>query len=348
MTLSVNEMPDRNTKILYSYGNTNSTIDHSLTGPNYNWDYSALEYVFQESMEYKSAGSINAFFFTLGLNAFGTKTLDSLGFGQIQVKDVYDVYKTTSKKMTAEGRSIRYNGIPIPQFYSDKDEVYRYPFTYRDTSRDSYAVSFSLGATLGISQTGRRENIAEGWGTLKTPYKTYNNVLKIKTTVQGTDTVRLAGFPIPIPRNTMEYKWFTPGVRGPVLIVTGNVLLGRFTPSEIRFVDEEVSLLGFSADQVLVDTTQIVTIEDTSGVQTFLREWKITPEHVVFESGTDFRDNPIKVRFLKAGKYNVELSVTNRFGQLKEQKNDYIEVKVVDVVPAGLKRYFGALRLYFS
>lgn len=328
MTLSLNEMPTKSSSIIYSNGNDTLGLDHSKGGSNQTWDYSQLDYTFQATEEYKTASSINIFFFSLGTSAFGTKVADSLGVGTFMLRDIYDVYKTTSKRMTAEGRSLKYNGVPIPVFYEDKDEVYTYPFSYGDTSRDNYKVRFSLGTTFTLVQTGLRQNIAEGWGTLKTPNRTYSNALKIKTTVTGTDSLITSFISLPIPRNTIEYKWFVKDVKGPVLVVSGTEVLGNFTVNTIRFQDDEVPLVGFTSNKLMADTNDIVSLADTSVITPILRTWSITPSNVEFLNGTGINDENPEVRFTKPGKYTVELSIRNRYGLMTEKKIDYIEVSL--------------------
>lgn len=328
MTLSLNEMPTKSSSIIYSNGNDTLGLDHSKGGSNQTWDYSQLDYTFQATEEYKTASSINIFFFSLGTSAFGTKVADSLGVGTFMLRDIYDVYKTTSKRMTAEGRSLKYNGVPIPVFYEDKDEVYTYPFSYGDTSRDNYKVRFSLGTTFTLVQTGLRQNVAEGWGTLKTPNRIYSNALKIKTTVTGTDSLITSFISLPIPRNTIEYKWFVKDVKGPVLVVSGTEVLGNFTVNTIRFQDDEVPLVGFTSNKLMADTNDIVSLADTSVITPILRTWSITPSNVEFVNGTGVNDEKPEVRFTKPGKFTVELSIRNRFGLMTEKKIDYIEVSL--------------------
>tara|TARA_B100000508_G_scaffold141053_1_gene145675 strand:+ start:13181 stop:14434 length:1254 start_codon:yes stop_codon:yes gene_type:complete len=320
------EMPDKNSKILYSYANVNTTIDHAKKGSGQTWDYSGLTYALQLPEEYKSATSINFFFFGIQ-NGFGTKTADSLGVGQFMMRDIYDVFKTTSKKMTAEGRSLKYNGIPVPQFYSDADEIYQFPLKYGRKDISTFKVSFSLGNQFSMVQAGERTNEVEGEGSLITPYKTYASCIKIKSVVDEIDSIKLLSLPsIPIPRKTVEYKWFAPGVVGPVLVVSGAELLGRFTVQEIRFQDEPVSLVGFKADKYVVRLNDVVTLSDTSAITTFTRTWNITPNTFNFVNGTNAGSENPEIEFTSMGAYAVELLVRNRFGQMSEKRTNYIQV----------------------
>lgn len=326
VTIGQAEMPDKNTNTLYSYAETNTQIDHTLAGNNQTWDYSSLTYALQLEKEYKSAGSINVLFFGIR-NGFGTKVLDSLGAGQFKFKDIYDVFKTTSKKMTAEGRSIKYNGIPIPVFYEDKDEVYQYPMTFGRKDSSTFKARFSVANQFSLVQSGTRVNTVEGEGSLTTPYKTYPKCLKLKTVVSGVDSVKINILPaIPIPRNSVEYQWFVPGEVGPVLVVQGIEVLGRFTVQEIRFQDEPVSLIGFEADNNYPTVNQKVTLNDTSTVQAFIRTWTITPNTHNYVNNTSSSSTTPEVEFTAVGSYAVKLAVRNRFGQMEEERTNYIHV----------------------
>jgi hypothetical protein len=325
-TIGQSEMPDKTTKTLYSYAETATSINHAQKGSDQTWDYSSLTYALQLEQEYKSAGSINIFFFGIR-DGFGTKVADSLGVGQFQMKDIYDVFKTTSKKMTAEGRSLKYNGIPVPQFYEDKDELYQYPMTFGRSDTSTFKVRFSLANQLSMIQTGTRINVVEGEGQLITPYKTYPKCLKLKSTVQEIDSIKIGPLPqVGIPRNTVKYEWFVPGVVGPVLIVLGTEILGRFTVQEIRFQDEPVPLVGFEADNYVPVVNELVTLSDTSSIAAFTRTWNISPSTFSYENNTNANSENPELRFSAPGGYLVELSVRNRFGVMTESRTNYIQV----------------------
>jgi hypothetical protein len=326
-SIGLAEMPNKDSEILYSSAETNTSIDHFIKGNNQTWDYSSLTYALQTTQEYKSAGSINVFFFAIR-NGFGTKVLDSLGAGQFKMKDIYDVYKTTSKKMTAEGRSLKLNGVPIPQFYEDKDELYQYPMTYGRIDTSTFKVRFNAANQFSLVQIGTRINEVEGEGQLITPYKTYAKSLKLKSIVNEIDSVKVGPLPaVGVPRNTIEYKWFVPGVVGPVLIVSGIETLGRFTVQDIKFQDDPVPLVGFEVDNAIpyVDET-VVTLTDTSKITALVRTWSISPATFTFENGTNANSTNPELKFSALGGYTVKLAVRNRFGQMEEERTNYIQV----------------------
>ncbi|UTW63514.1 T9SS type A sorting domain-containing protein [bacterium SCSIO 12741] len=326
-SLTHQEMPDVNSHFNYSVSSGTPGRDYQQTGANHTWDYTDLMPESQADEKYQSAVSINIFFIALGNGAFGTLVADSLGFGQFQVKDIYDVFKTTSARMTAEGRSMSYQGIPVPQFYSDKDEIFQFPLDFQDRDSSTFKVSFSLGGQIEMIQQGYRITEADGWGTLKTPYKTYSNALRVKSTKVEVDSIKLAGIALPpIPITTVEYRWFIQGKQGPVMIVSGNELVGNFAVNQIRYEDGKLDLVGFEADRNTADTSTTVTITDTSMISGLNRSWKIDPGTFQYINGTNDGDEVIEVKFTQPGKYDVILSVTNRFGTTTEWKKQYIEV----------------------
>ena len=186
-------------------------------------------------------------------------------------------------------------------------------------------------------QTGTRTNDVEGEGTLITPYKTYSSVIKIKTTIDQIDSVKISTLPyIPIPRKLIEYKWFAPGVVGPVLIVKGTELVGRLTIQEIKFQDEPISLVGFDAEKYVIHKNEVVTLNDTSRITARTRTWVITPNTFKYVNGTDNGSKSPEIEFNSMGAYHVELLVRNRFGQMTEKRNNYIQVlDALSVFEAG-------------
>lgn len=320
------EMPTVSSNILYSFGKTNSQIDHTIKGKGLSWDYTSLEYELQLKEEYKSAGSINFFFFGIK-DGFGTKTADSLGAGPLMMRDIYDVFKTTSKKMTAQGRSLKFNGIPVPQFYSDEDEIYQFPLKYGRKDVSSFKVALTLGAQFSLIQSGTRTNTVEGEGSLKTPFKNYPSVIKVLTTIDQIDSIKIGPLPFfPIPRKMVEYKWLAAGFVGPVLIVKGISFAGRFTVQEIKFQDKPVSLVGFDADKYVASANSIIKLSDTSSISAQARTWIISPNTFTYMNGTNDGSKNPEIKFTSRGAYSVELLVRNRFGQMGEKRRNYIQI----------------------
>jgi len=329
ITVDKNFMPKSGDKVFYTNAELGNSKTYEAKGASVNWDFSNLKLAFQDAEEYKSARSINFFFLTMD---FGVKVADSLGFGTIMMRDIYDIYNVTNGAFRAEGRSIKYNGFPIPQNYSDKDEIYKFPMDYGDIDTSTFKVAFNLQGLGSLIQQGTRINEVEGWGSLQLPYKTFSNCLKIKTTINGIDSLKFMGINLPIPNRRIEYKWFAPGIKNPVLIIAGTVLGNRFTPTNVKFQEAEKEIVGFYATRKELFVNETTQLNDTSSMSGIFRQWEITPSTYSLESGANLGDSALLISFNEIGKYSVKLTKRNRFGTKLSTKNDYIEVKEKQVI----------------
>jgi PKD repeat protein len=95
-----------------------------------------------------------------------------------------------------------------------------------------------LGINLIYKVQTKRINHVEGWGSLTTPYSNFASVLKLRTELFHTDTLFFDTLTIPIPPTTdVEFSWFEPNTKIPVLKVSGNEANGNIIYSQIEFTD---------------------------------------------------------------------------------------------------------------
>ncbi|MCH8331204.1 MAG: T9SS type A sorting domain-containing protein [Bacteroidetes bacterium] len=317
ITITSSHMPDKDDTIRYSTVSALDSIDYEATDTNYLWDFSYLESTGQGLYEYKGVGSINpAYLLFFGFSAYGLKIADTLGAGSYSFQDVYDIYKNSSSKFEAIGRGLEYNGLPIPSFFDDDDEIYQFPLDYGDVDSSTYAVVFQLATLLEYHQIGIRVNEVEGWGTIKTPYKTYD-CIKIKTTLVGYDSIVLNGFPLfNIPRTQIQYKWLSTAERIPVFEVSGNSVFGNFVASDVRYRDVWPIPLNasFYADPLTAFPFDTISLYDTTAGNITERQWDINPKAsppvFQFINGSDTSKHAQLV-FTSAATFSVSLKVMN-------------------------------------
>lgn len=339
ITITKNDMPGQNDTIRYSNVANNNSINYDTTGAGITWDFSMVKPQSQGLYEYKSALLINPIYLPFfGVTAYGLKITDTISLGVISIYNVYSFYKNSNTKFIIEGTGMNFNGVPTPQNYSDVDEVYQFPLDFGNRDSSTYAVSTDLGGLFTYSQSGYRINEAEGWGTVKTPYGTFN-ALKIKTTIVEKDTLTNSSLPFPIPfsRTTMEYKWLVNGEKIPVFQVSGNMAGNNFIPNQIRyrdlFIDSlnlEVPVADFVADKTncaVNDTVQLTNL--TTPNDTFEHwQWSITPNTLNYLNGTNNTSNNPTVQFTAVGKYTVRLTASNHAGTNMRFKPQYITVSL--------------------
>jgi hypothetical protein len=142
---------------------------------------------------------------------------------------------------------MKISGIPVPSYYTDKDELYLFPMTY--PKYDSTTFKFSTPTTtllpITYSKGGYRVTKVDGWGTVTTPYGTAP-CLRVVTTQYAKDTIKSTILPFPIGFNNYQrsYQWLTTTSKIPYLEVNGNLIGNNFTPTQIRFRDTYKFLAG--------------------------------------------------------------------------------------------------------
>ena len=94
---------------------------------------------------------------------------------------------------------------------------------------------------------------ADGWGTIKTPFGEYKDVLRLKTIVDQIDTVISQFGKFPIPRKTLIYRWLSTTERIPVMEIQGTIVAqtGKFTPTQVRYRDGFIGKLSATSVEVL-------------------------------------------------------------------------------------------------
>ena len=334
ITIASTHMPGSGDTLRYSLAQAASVNTAALnaTGANQTWDFSQLNPQSQGLNEYKLALQINpAYSLFFGITAYGLKTFDTLNLGTIQLTKGYDFLSKNSSVFKAVGRGLTYQNLPVPSFYSDDDEIYQFPLQFGDNDSSTFRVAFDLAGTIGLVQKGSRRNQATGWGSITTPYGTFN-ALKVETTVWQTDSISIGGFGLPpIPSTRVWYSWWSTATEMPIFEARGNVLPFSTAPvfTEYRFRDQFRACLGyvvadFAANQTQGTTADVFQLQDASQCAPETYFWNVQPGTYTWMNGSTATDPNPSIRFDAAGYYSLGLSVVKGFSVDTEQKTDYI------------------------
>jgi hypothetical protein len=322
ITITSASMPAANDTIRYSTASPSGIgTSWKTKGGNQTWDFSTLTSTGQALNEYKSANKTPYAFYFFG--QIGQKTADSLGGGPFLFKNIYSFYSKSTTVFKAEGLGYTISGIPLASMYSDEDEIYQFPLQYNDSDVSKFRFVFSIpGQTLfTFIQAGKRTNVVDAWGSIKTPYKTYNDAIRVFTIVDEVDTLATQFSKTPIPRKTVSYKWLATSEKIPVLEIIGTLSAnGTFTPTVINYRDKYLAntnsngmVADFTVDKdtgtVVVDT---FTFTNTTKPFSITNTWTFTPSMgVKFVSGTSATSRDVRVVFqLGGGLYTVNLKAS--------------------------------------
>ena len=109
--------------------------------------------------------------------------------------------------------------------YNTPDVILKFPVNYgnRDTSISSYNIDLTAhGLNFVYHAHNLRTNYDDAYGTITSPFATYDSTVRVRSYVLHTDTLFYDGAVIPIaPYTSFEFKWFKSSFIGPVFTASG-------------------------------------------------------------------------------------------------------------------------------
>jgi hypothetical protein len=247
ITLSNSHMPGNGDTLRFTEVQVNSVGNYTATGTNFSWDFSSATRLTEGVRAFKNALQTPYAFFFLALNEYGEKAADSLGAGPLKITDIYNYYRKPTQPVSAflaDGVGLTINGIKVPCYYTDKDELYLFPLTYPkyDSTKFRFQTTASMALPVMYSKSGYRVTKVDGWGTVTTPFGT-EPCIRVVTTQYGHDSIKNTLVPIPFgfPNFVRSYQWMTLNSKIPYFEITGPVTGGIFTPASARYRGFEIA-----------------------------------------------------------------------------------------------------------
>ncbi len=192
-------------------------FDASLTGENYEWDYSFLEYQSQRMDTFTSVSS-TPYIYQLAYNNFldpthkaniAQHTGGETSIQNISITENYDYFKnSTSYLKVGSGSTI--NSVPTVMKYEDPEILYpEFPLAYQSSS-SSFSQAGTDIPTIGYyGQTIKHQSIVDGYGQLTSPFGQFD-VVRVKSVINIRDTIYYEsysfGFGFDRPE-VVEYIW---------------------------------------------------------------------------------------------------------------------------------------------
>jgi hypothetical protein len=228
----------------------------SQRGANQTWNYASLAPVSQTVESYVLL-SATAPIYQLSFGILGGVNRATLASPQtlplpaglpVPFTDPYQFYNLSAAgAATQELRSVGFGAtlttFQVPVTYAtqaQQDVIYRFPLSYAsqpDSSNSFFAIS--VPGTGYLSQKRKRVNRPDAWGTLTTPFGTFQTV-RVMTKLIDHDSIAFGpipgtGFDLPVTR---EYKWLAKTQHVPVLTITTQELAGQETITRVQYRDQ--------------------------------------------------------------------------------------------------------------
>ncbi|MBN2681156.1 MAG: T9SS type A sorting domain-containing protein [Bacteroidales bacterium] len=220
---------------------TVSPIDFEVTGEDYFWNFSELQY---ESQTIDTFVHINETPFTYNLVfvfpfvstiAKAASPPEMPGLVPITITESFDFFKESTGEFTKTGFAAKINDIPTPRKYDNPELLYTFPLNNLSEADSSLSYWDLEVPGYGLyGQTIKRHNIVDGWGTVSTPFGSFD-CLRLKSTVNVRDTFYVESYSIGYGVNRpelIEYKWLANGMAIPVLQIDNTNLV-----TNIRYLD---------------------------------------------------------------------------------------------------------------
>ena len=231
-------------------------------GANQTRNYAGLVPVSQRVESFVPAGVVTAtsLFYSFTFGALGGANRATVASPQalpvpagaslpIAVTDSYQFFNLAAAGATPQDfRSVGFgaslNGTAVPVTYASaaqQDVIYRFPLSFAslaDSSRSFFSTPAAIASAGYLSQKRKRVNKPDAWGTLTTPFGTFQTV-RVVTKLIDHDSVAFGGTPgqgfdVPLTR---EYKWLAKGQHVPVLTITTRLLAGQETVTGVEYRD---------------------------------------------------------------------------------------------------------------
>lgn len=244
ITITSADMPNANDSVLISVTNTVGSADPMLADSNYTWDYSFLTPDIQRFEKFDAPSTFTSPYNLLFNPANTSYGRDNYQFNSapvpgVQITAAYDFYKESSTQYRQHGAGYVINGAPLPFLYNPMDVIYNFPLDYLNSDSCDYKYGTPIPNIGYYGQKGHRINVVDGWGTLITPFGSFQT-LRVKSTIAAVDTIYSAtfGFGTNINRPLQyQFKWLAIGMKVPVLQVNANKVGVNIIVNNVQYID---------------------------------------------------------------------------------------------------------------
>ncbi|MCC6841252.1 MAG: T9SS type A sorting domain-containing protein [Flavobacteriales bacterium] len=127
--------------------------------------------------------------------------------------------------------------LSISLVYQDPEQIMKYPCALNTTWTDSWSSNFTSGG-FPVARSGTSTGLADGSGTLITPYGTISNVLRVKLHQVYTDNI---GGLMTVNYDAVNYYYYKPGVHM-ALVQLSNLTSSASTPQTYATWLDEASV----------------------------------------------------------------------------------------------------------
>jgi len=220
ITITDADFPSAGDTVRYSVSYDLQQIgDPDLTGANYTWDYSSIIPDTQIFVTYLDVSSLPTTYTTVFDNASNPEYQSSWALPYdlpipplpgITLENEYLFSKINSSGFYKPGLAAEINGTKTALPYDTVQTMYEFPLNYLDTIVSATTFSLVLPGIGDLFEYRHRTTIVQGWGTIITPYGSFQ-AIKVKSQINVMDTIVQGATVYPVPRSETEFIWLSTG-----------------------------------------------------------------------------------------------------------------------------------------
>lgn len=223
ISITSSDMPVPGDTLRSSIAFNMDEFDFSRTGPDYNWNFSTLIPIEQRVDSFITVTETPVTFWPFFITSANlvTKFNPSSLLPGLPSAEAYRFLQNNNNSYTDAGYGIIFEGTPLPLKFADADEIYQFPMTYGQSWNGEAGLEIGLPDVGYLMIERSRENEIDGWGSLTTPFGTFE-VLRYRSEVDEYDSLFIeeGGIGQAIQRNYTEYHWLAKETGIPLLQVT--------------------------------------------------------------------------------------------------------------------------------
>ena len=232
-------------------------------GAGQSWNYAGLAATSQRVARYNNVGTAAGTLLQLTFNSalFSPDNRATLvspqalpaAAGTLPVTDPLVFANGSATDFRLVGYGATFSGTAVPVTYASKtqqDVLYQFPLSYASAAAVSNSLlttPVALASSGYFSQRRQRTTQPDAWGTLTTPFGTFQTV-RVVASLRDHDSLVVGtapgqGLDLPVQR---EYKWLANGMRVPVLTITTTMAAGQETITGVEYRDiyRKINLLA--------------------------------------------------------------------------------------------------------
>jgi hypothetical protein len=240
-------------------------------GANQTWNYAGLVAASQRVARYTDVSTAAAgFLLQLTFNSVvspdtratlaESRSLPLPAGTSLPVSDPFEFSNASAADFRSVGYGITYMGTALPVTYASKaqqDVIYHFPLSYGSPSYVSnslLATPVAVASQGYFSQKRQRTSQPDAWGTLTTPFGTFQTV-RLVTTVLDHDSLAIGAVPgqgltLPLVRT---YQWLATGIHVPVLTITTATTAGQEVVTGVEYRDRYRRVVPLAARDAATD-----------------------------------------------------------------------------------------------